>query len=468
MTVQSDIVITAGIDDAEFVRGLERMGGYSKRKAWQIAKDFERFERAKERAARQNSAKIRQSYQRMQAANQVMTVAIAAGAGVVYKALTKAAEGNRELRNEIESTRRAADGFMAELGDDLTPFVGGLDDVIDRLGRARREASDFVAMFALGRGGRGQLYEINYQLEQAAKGRAAFEDTQRAQELERELFGEQDDPDGSYRRESMRKIAQLRDPQRKAEMRERLRKQIERRAAERQRETANNSYQRSLDNAARRAATDARRNPEDYDARRNAINARFAAQRNRARASIENDSTIPDADKARAVQDALTLISAEQAEQLELAREHNEELQRRRRLTEQEQAMSEARQRIELARAKGRDDEADAMERALEYERRRLAIVNDESLGAERRERMLANEEAIYNASLGRLERGRPLTPGAGVSVAAGFAGDSTTRGQVIGIKSEARRVVNLQEKANGILTQIRDAVAEGTVATVG
>jgi len=471
MAVQSDIIITAGIDDQEFVRSLERMGGYSKRKAWQIAKDFERFERAKERAARQNAAKIRQSYQRAQAAHQVMAVAMAAGAGVIYKAMSKAAESNRELRGELESTRRAADGMMAELGDDLTPFLRGLDDIIDRLSRGRRAAADFMAMLAMGRGGQGRLYEINHQIERAQRGRAGFEDRVRGQDVESELFGGDEDPDRGYRRSAMEKINSVRDRARRAELRERLEQELEKRAADRQRRDqrriAGGARQRALDNAARRAATASRRSPDDYDAQRGAINARAAAERNRAAEAIRADDTIPDADKARAISEAMTLISAEQAEQLEMAREHNEELERRKRLSEQEQAMGEARQRIELARARGHEREADAMEHALEYERRRLAIVNDQALSAERRERMLANEEAIYNASLASMERGgRGTARGGGIS--AGFAGDTTTRGQVIGIKSEARQVVNLQQKANGILTQIRDAIAGGTVATVG
>lgn len=465
-----DLVVTLGLDDADFRRSLDRSGGYSTRKAWQIAKEFERAERAKERAAAASAAKMRRSYQRMQQAHQVAAVAIAAGAGVIYKALQKAAEGNADLRAKLEATGRAGERFMTQLGNDLSPLVGGFDDIIDAAGRARRGVSDFYAMFAMGIGGERKLKEVNAALADAERRNQAFASARAAQDIEAQISGNANDPDRDFRTQMNERINSVGDRATKIRLRESLARQLAQRQAQRAADAARaagrsnaDANQRRLDNAAAIADARAGRSPDDYDAQREAINARAAAQRSRAAEAVRRDDTIADPDKYRAIQEAMRVISAEQAAQLEAARQHNEELGRRRATVEQQQRLAMAAQRIELERAKGNTRQADAMALALEHERERLRIMNDQELSAERRAQMLANEDAIFSAQLNRLTRGGGA--GAGRVIEAGFAGDSVTAGQTLGIRTEAKQLVDLTKSANDILKDIRD---KDTVAIAG
>lgn len=481
-----DIVVTLGLEDRAFRDSLRKSGGYSKRAAWQIGKDFERAERMRERAGNRSVESLLRGNMRLDKGLRLVSTravgygaAITAGWSLANGALSAAGRQNEELAAKIAETGGAWEDFKAAIGEDISlPMISlrrSIKGVSQDITKARRDMVNFVA--AVGTGSSVErMQEVDRTLAHIESMRTSFGRRRAVEELDLDIGGREDDPDAGLRRSMRDRINQTTDDRaerarlhasalRAAERREREREQSARRAREATRARAG---QDRLDDTAQRLGSVARRRPEDYRAQQDAINAAAAARRQRVSDEVMGDESIPEADKLDIISRKMLVIGAEQARQLEAARDQNEANQRRIAQLDNEQRIMVASQRIDLARAQGRDREADAMQVALNFEERRLRIINDQSLSEERRRQLLGGEEQIFNAQMGRLGRtGARRGSGSG-TIGPGFAGDAATRNQVVSSQSEGRQLVDLTRSANAILEEIRRNTQGDTVARAG
>lgn len=494
-----DLEVSMGFEDKEFVASLKRHGGYAKKKGWQIVKDFERQEKAKVRAAELAEAKIRaqrgktfygSKRQSAQVAKNLKLVggvarvagsAISAGFVAGAFALQKAAERSEDVRRELERVGAAKDNFVADIGDDLAPLIGGLDDIIDRAGKARGSMVDFFAMFG---SNESDVNNKNRILQGIKQGDQRFADEKKASQIRNDfLGGSEDDPDRKKRTDRNKAINEIKDPLMRKKLREESIEQDAKEKAKKLKEEqkkqaeSNRRYaQRNLDLDADAAEAKSARNPNDLAAKREAIKARSRANINRSADEVNSDNTLSQNEKDEINRQKQSTINQQTAKELEDARRESEmtvkakqeesDLEQKR-LADlaRENAMKREMQKVDLSRAKGNEREADARALILEYEERLQQIREQEGLSEEERAELNAQEQRIFDAKSEKLNEGDgPDGPG---TLGPGFGGDATTAAQAIGVRSEGRELININNLQRETLERIATAVEKGTGATV-
>jgi hypothetical protein len=464
-----DILVTLGLDDTDFRRALEVSGGYSKRKAWQIAKDFERAERAKERAAAEKTAKIQKAYQRMGAAANVAAVAAAAGIGVMTKALAAAAEESNQVKATMDRLDRSGKSFMAELGKDLEPVVRGFADLLDHARKLRAELATKISFTD---------YETNFQIR-----RSFLLEKQHAREVQAQDLGRALDRMGGGTRGELAAIVD----ERRAFM-QRLNGLTNGadKEALRARATAHfDGKKRAVEHAAQKPARERARRIADANARVLAVGAQadpldrekfFAseiANFNRQRESIRSEvygrggSVQENEEEIRARTAALRAeMGVRKTAFLERVRQHEEEQARK----QDRVRLDMTSQRIEIERLKGNEKLADKLKILAEHERSVAEIRRRADLDEQQRAAMVANADAIRDLRLGDLGRGTGEGP---AGLAAGLAGGSTLVRQIVGAGGTGTGgredpVEKNTADAVGILASIDTTLKNGVPAVAG
>lgn len=467
-----DIVVRLGLDDISMKQGLDRSAKLAKRKAWQIAKDFDRAERAKARVAAEKSAKIQRAYQRMGAAANVAAIAAAAGIGVMSKALTVAAEENRNLAADLADAGRAGKEFFAALGNDLAPFVKGVADAaaaLDKVTDLRRSLATGIA----------SLFSSEADEVDRLQRRAEALDKQHAQKQKAQDLGRAIDRMGGgtqgdlaaivdERRAFMQRLNGLTNGADKEALRARATahfdgkvRAVERAAAEPDRERA----RRIADAEASVLAVKARQNPLDRQAFFAAEQARFLQQSGSVRAEVygrggtiqENEAEIQARTEAlRAEMGVRKQAFLDRVAQHEATNEKRAEAA----------VLDAAAQRAEIERLKGNEKLAKKLEIVAAYEKQTAEIRRREGLTDAQRSLMLSQAERLRDLRLGGV--GASETPGRVLE--AGTAGGATLVRQIFGAAgTRPTQAEDPVAKNTGdavtILGEIRDKLAGGVPA---
>lgn len=455
--MSTDLTISLGLDDAQLVRSLQRSGAYAKRQAWQIARDFERAEMARERATRE-------SMRRIQRIHRVATVAIVAGAGAIGKALQKAAEVDPNVANDLSVLRREVDGLMTALGRDLgeSGLLKFLSKTVELASKARELLGDGLAVVLNG----GDLGDIREQREVRAAQEARDAEARRAMSAAEIANGlGSADPAEQRKLEEQRRRRDLNtaikdadlDPARAAELRERLDRVIEEENAAERREAAGQAENERRNRAAARmrlgadiAAARAERS-DDPAVARDARFQQYRADAAELEARIYNDQTIPAAEKHAAVMREHELLREQYISDLHAI---EKAVEREARITEEQMA-------IDLARAEGREKEARTLETLIRYEHEAERIRAMAGINEERRQRLLEQAGRIRDAELAGPRRSQD-----NLAFAPGLAGGDTLRRQ-LGTASNgpAEKTANNTAEAVKLLREIRD---QKNVAVVG
>lgn len=464
-----DIVVRLGLDDISMKQGLDRSAKLAKRKAWQIAKDFDRAERAKARVAAEKSAKIQRAYQRMGAAANVAAIAAAAGIGVMSKALTVAAEENRNLAADLADAGRAGKEFFAALGNDLAPFVKGVGAALDKINELRRSLATGIASWFS-----SEADEVDRLQRRAEALDKQHAQKQKAQDLGRAIDrmggGTQGDLAAivDERRAFMQRLNGLTNVADKEALRARATahfdgkvRAVERAAAEPDRERA----RRIADAEASVLAVKARQNPLDRQAFFAAEVARFRQQSGSVRAEVygrggtiqENEAEI------RARTEALRAeMGVRKQAFLDRVAQHEATNEKR----AEAAVLDAAAQRAEIERLKGNEKLAEKLEIVAAYEKQTAEIRRREGLTDAQRSLMLSQAERLRDLRLGGV--GASETPGRVLE--AGTAGGATLVRQIFGAAgTRPTQAEDPVAKNTGdavtILGEIRDKLAGGVPA---
>lgn len=467
-----DIVVRLGLDDISMKQGLDRSAKLAKRKAWQIAKDFDRAERAKARVAAEKSAKIQRAYQRMGAAANVAAIAAAAGIGVMSKALTVAAEENRNLAADLADAGRAGKEFFAALGNDLAPFVKGVGAALDKINELRRSLATGIASWFS-----SEADEVDRLQRRAEALDKQHAQKQKAQDLGRAIDrmggGTQGDLAAivDERRAFMQRLNGLTNGADKEALRARATahfdgkvRAVELAAAEPDRERA----RRIADAEASVLAVKARQNPLDRQAFFAAEQARFLQQSGSVRAEVygrggtiqENEAEIQARTEAlRAEMGVRKQAFLDRVAQHEATNEKRAEAA----------VLDAAAQRAEIERLKGNEKLAEKLEIVAAYEKQTAEIRRREGLTDAQRSLMLSQAERLRDLRLGGVGASEtPETPGRVLK--AGTAGGATLVRQIFGAAgTRPTQAEDPVAKNTGdavtILGEIRDKLAGGVPA---
>jgi hypothetical protein len=286
--------------------------------------------------------------------------------------------------------------------------------------------------------------------EEARRARAAGDIANRT-------FGE--DPEQARRRALNDAINQNNlDPQRAAELRERLEATMAAERAAADREARQDADGARLTENARRArlesdtaAARAEGTGDPGDQRR-ARELDYRAEAAELEARVMNDKAIPAAEKQQRIQEEQALLRARyladlqqmdtaEADRLARAREEADTLERT--------------LAIDLARAEGRDKEARRLETILRYEQEVERIRAMSGLNEERRQRLLEQAGRVRDAELAEGDRGKGNTT-IGFS---GLAGGATLMRQMAGGGGPQAKVLEVARKQVRVLEQIRDKI---------
>jgi len=459
----ADIVVTMMVDNPMFEKSMDAAASYGQRKAWMIAKEFNRFERQKARVAKEQSDKIARRMQKLQRVSKVASAATAAGIGLISLAMSKAAERSSDLRAQIARTQKASSGFFADIGDDLHPLIGDLDTIIDKVGRVRKGLVGRIASFG---SSSTAVFNADRQLEIRKQQEGRFNDQVAAGKIENRLTG--NDPDGEYRRNMRKEIAQIQDPATKARLREQLNTKLKDQQGKRERDQSRAAQRNSqrfkqaqLDSAAKRTQIEAQRRPGDIGAQNAAARAQAQAAAERSYNRIENDDSLSESQRREAQQSERVNINKELAHKLTLIQDASEQEKKRTQSLEKQAKLELESQRAQRLRLNGKEKEAQAIEVLIESEKRRDEIMARQGISEEIRSQLLAGERATLESRLASLNAaGARITAG---NIGPGFAGDAATRSQVVTTKDTQRKLLDVSREHSGFLERIADNTETNT-----
>lgn len=438
-----DIEVTYGIDRTRMDADFKEMERRASRAHWQIQRDFERYEKAQERAAREKFRKLEDGYRKTERVSQVAFVAAAAGVAVFTKALQKAAERNGQLASQLESIGRSRDSLFADLGDDLSPFISGLGTAIDRVNELRKGVVNAVAeVMAFGQ--YQNIRDVDTERQRAIDQDQRFNSATAAQDLERELAiarggSEAEEAQAmQQRRAFLKKVAGVGDPLKRDELiaqYDRDAKAKRDQKASEQREAERNNRRSSairIDEAEAAALTSlSDYDPGDLDKFIAASVAREEAAIARLRQEIDGRAGVSDEDRgreftarARAIHNA-AIAERQEREKILEAQQRAAEVATKQLALEREQS------RIEILRARGKDELADKAQAELDFARDRLAIEQRRELTEQQRAELIEQRATLRDARLGgtRSQSDEP----AAVGIGPGLMGGATLIRQLVG-----------------------------------
>lgn len=464
--MSTDLTISLGLDDAQFKRSLQRSGGYARREAWQIARDFERAERARERATAQSMRRVQKQYK-------IASVAIVAGIGAIAAAFKRAAEVDPNVASSLQKVRAEYSGLAEDVGRDLGN--GGMLDYVTKVGAALRTARsaavDAYAVVLSGGDVSGIREQRRIQEAQVARDQEAAR-AKAAAEIAGRTFTETD-PERKRAADEQRRRRDLNksinesglDPGRASELRDRLERTFADERTEQRRQAAEEAESARLARVARDSAYDADMaetmagRGDDPAAAARAREARYRADAAEAESRIYNDQSIPATEKQNELMREQRLLREKYITDLDqIERAERERMARVDREARQTETMLE----IDLARAEGREKEARAMETLARYERDVERIREMAGLSEERRARLLEQAGRVRDAELAEANRGERRTVGFSA-----LAGGATLMRQMAGIVSPQTKLVNLNQRMLRVLEEIERKTGK-TVAVAG
>ena len=476
--VKPDIEISMGIDRARIEREYKEMVRLGSRESWKIAKAFERAEQAKERAASEQRAKIQRGYQRLERANQVAFVAMAAGVGVFTKALQKAAESNKELESDLNSVARAKDSFLTSLGNDLAPFINGLDQAIEKVQELREELATGAANYI------GDDFEIansRIQGEIAAIRTQKFNDTVKRQDLERQMTIDGGGPGADEARDQAAKRAFMQQLERDGIARAdrgpliekfeaNQRKKAEQRAKEEQaraRREARAAEQRRLDARAALLEQRAQDNPNDRDAFFAASLAKEEAGRHRI--LTETNGGGGSAEQREAATNRQRVNSGRGIRERQAFDDRIAAEEKAAQIATERLGIERKQNEIELMRAKGQDKMAEQAQIQLDFAREKLEIEHRAGINDEQRAALIAQRASVRDARLGG-----PAETAAtdNIGLGPGLAGGSTLIRQLTAGNSAAKNddpvaknTATLVQQNKELIQAVKDAGGSTAIA---
>lgn len=465
--MSQDLVTTLGLDDRPARVGMANWQRHAKRTSWQIARDFERAERAKERAARQAERQRQAAYQKTQRVHQVASVAIVAGIGTIGAALKEAAKDDANVAQGLSALGKEYRGLMADLGRDLGNggMLGYLTATLAKARELRNLAVDGLgALFGGDTGAQRRVQNTADARDRALRSRGTTDEllqeingVDTTQRDERRRLNETLNSKGIIGRDAARAREALQARQERDD-----RQRREQQAAEQSR---------------------AQRAGHAADLRRQAEIARVRGDRT-GDASAKEEAVLLER-QAAAVEKRIELeerglsareISVEMAKEEEILRVRASEQLRK--IAEEEErraaarakeladaqrrhAFSQADMRVQLLRLQNRDGQADAFAAELDHLERVQRIEEDRMLTEQQRAEALALSERVRDAERDSLRRGDDRGFGAGLT------GGSTLLRQIAGPDGVpgVSRQVELSQQQLEELREIKSVLERGVPA---